>query len=51
MAKKVFIEIDGGVNLKNASILRKVGANILVSGSCVFSSNDMKKQKAVLRTV
>jgi len=47
--KKVFIEIDGGVNLKNASILRKVGANILVSGSCIFGSKDMKKTIKMLK--
>ena len=43
MNKKVFIEIDGGVNLKNAPILRKMGANILVSGSTVFTAKNMKK--------
>ena len=41
--KKVFIEIDGGVNTKNASILRKLGANIIVSGSTIFSSKNIKK--------
>ncbi|MBQ8424928.1 MAG: ribulose-phosphate 3-epimerase [Clostridia bacterium] len=41
--KRVFIEIDGGVNLSNASMLRKLGVNILVSGSCIFKSTDMKK--------
>lgn len=43
MNKKVFIEIDGGVNLKNAPILRKMGANILVSGNTVFTAKNMKK--------
>ena len=41
--KKVFIEIDGGVNTKNASILRKLGANIIVSGSTIFSSKNIKR--------
>ncbi|MBO5344358.1 MAG: ribulose-phosphate 3-epimerase, partial [Clostridia bacterium] len=41
--KKVFIEIDGGVNTKNAPILRKLGANIIVSGSTIFSSKNIKK--------
>ena len=41
--RSVYIEIDGGVNLKNSKILRKLGANILVSGSCVFSAKNMRK--------
>ncbi len=43
MDKKVFIEIDGGVTTKNAPILRKLGVNIIVSGSTIFSSKNMKK--------
>ena len=43
MNKKVFIEIDGGVNVKNSSILRKMGVNIIVSGSTIFTSKNMKK--------
>ena len=34
------IEIDGGVNLQNAPKLIEAGADILVAGSFVFSSND-----------
>jgi ribulose-phosphate 3-epimerase len=34
------IEIDGGVNLENASKLVSVGADVLVAGSFVFSSSD-----------
>lgn len=41
--KKVYIEIDGGVTLKNAKILRKMGVNIIVSGSTIFNSKNMKK--------
>ncbi len=43
MDKKVFIEIDGGVTIKNAKILRKMGANIIVSGKTIFESKNMKK--------
>ena len=32
------IEIDGGVNLENGSLLAKAGANALVAGSFVFNS-------------
>lgn len=43
MSKKVYIEIDGGVNVKNAAILRKLGVNIIVSGATVFQAKNMKK--------
>lgn len=39
---KVFIEVDGGINGLNASNLEEVGADILVAGSYIFSSNDYK---------
>lgn len=32
------IEIDGGVNLQNASLLMEAGADILVAGSFIFKS-------------
>jgi len=41
--KSVYIEIDGGVNLRNSKVLRKLGANILVSGSCIFESRNISK--------
>lgn len=34
------IEVDGGVNLFNASKLRDAGADILVAGSFVFNASD-----------
>lgn len=43
MDKRVYIEIDGGVTLKNVSILRKMGANIIVSAKTIFESKNMKK--------
>ena len=36
----VKIEIDGGVDLENASKLIKIGADVLVAGNTVFSSKD-----------
>jgi ribulose-phosphate 3-epimerase len=45
------IEIDGGVNNKNASLLKEAGADVLVAGNFVFTSEnpiativDLKKQ-------
>jgi len=43
MSKSVYIAIDGGINTKNAKVLRKLGADILVSGSFLFNSKNMKK--------
>jgi ribulose-phosphate 3-epimerase len=36
----VMIEVDGGINLKNAAPLYESGVNILVAGNSVFSSDD-----------
>ncbi|WP_185872966.1 ribulose-phosphate 3-epimerase [Blattabacterium cuenoti] len=45
------IEIDGGINLDNYSVLFKHGADILVSGSSIFSASNpttiIKKMKSV----
>ena len=43
LSRSVYIEVDGGVNLKNSKVLRKLGANILVSGSTIFTSKNMRK--------
>ena len=48
---KVDIEIDGGINFENCSLVKKAGANILVSGSNIFKENkgDLKKNIEILR--
>ena len=40
------IEIDGGINFDNAKTAIEAGANILVSGTTIFKSNngDIKKK-------
>lgn len=40
---KVQIEVDGGINAKNAAAVAACGANILVAGSAVFGQSDYKK--------
>ena len=45
----LLIEIDGGVNNKNAPLLKKAGADILVAGSFVFKNEDYKKAIESLR--
>lgn len=39
-AYDVLIEVDGGVDLKNAADLVATGADVLVAGNTVFSSDD-----------
>ncbi len=41
--KDILIEIDGGVSTNNSAKLFNSGANILVAGSSVFSSNNPKE--------
>lgn len=43
------IEVDGGVNEGNAPALAEAGADILVAGSSVFSSEDPEKTISALR--
>ena len=37
---RTLIEVDGGVELKNAKRLMACGADVLVAGNCIFKSND-----------
>jgi len=45
----VDIEVDGGINPQTASWVRKAGANILVAGSAVFYSKNIRKTIALIR--
>ena len=47
------IEIDGGINFENSKLAIEAGANILVSGTTIFKSNDgnIKKNIDLLRSV
>lgn len=46
---KALIEIDGGVDLKNAPVLVKDGANVLVAGNTVFGSKNPSETISLLR--
>ena len=39
----VDIQVDGGISEKNAELVGKSGANVLVAGSAIFGSEDPKK--------
>lgn len=45
------IEVDGGINPETAKLSKKAGADILVSGSYLFKSNDMAHAIEELRRV
>ena len=36
---KLPIEVDGSINYKTSKIVKKAGANILISGSYIFENN------------
>lgn len=45
------IEVDGGVNYETAKLCRDAGADILVSASYIFGSNDYRRAIDSLRTM
>lgn len=42
-SRRIYLSVDGGVNDKNAPLLKKAGADILVAGSFIFGSRDYKE--------
>ena len=43
------IEVDGGINEETARLVTTAGANVLVAGSAVYGSNDVKKAIKAIR--
>lgn len=43
------IEVDGGINLETADLVKTAGANVLVAGTAIFKSIDKKKTIDELR--
>ncbi len=41
--RKIYLSVDGGVNDKNAPLLKKAGANVLVAGSYIFCSKSYEE--------
>ena len=39
--RNIDLEVDGGINLQNASVVKERGANVLVAGSAVFGAQDV----------
>lgn len=42
LGKRIYLEVDGGINNKNAKTVIEHGADVLVAGNYVFSKNDYK---------
>lgn len=49
IGRPVLIEVDGGVNEATAPLLVQAGVDVLVAGSAVFGSADMKATISVLK--
>jgi ribulose-phosphate 3-epimerase len=45
----VDIQVDGGVDSETASLCKKAGANVLVAGSYIFKSPDVKEAINILK--
>ena len=41
--KELDIQVDGGINEKTAELVKKAGANVLVAGTSLFKSENMKQ--------
>lgn len=41
--KDIDLEIDGGINKENVSIVKKSGANVIVAGNTIFKEDDRAK--------
>lgn len=40
---EIDIEVDGGINLENVSLITSKGANVIVTGTAIFNAEDKKK--------
>ncbi len=45
---KTDIEVDGGITVDNAGIVKEAGANVLVAGSTVFQGNIAERVQKLL---
>lgn len=40
--KKIFLQVDGGININNISKISQAGADVFVAGSSIYNTNDPK---------
>jgi ribulose-phosphate 3-epimerase len=49
LSNKPFLEVDGGVNLKNIEGIAKAGADVLVAGASIFGTGNYQQTIAALK--
>lgn len=49
LGKDIDIQVDGGINTETAKLVKEAGANVLVAGTFLFKSEDMKKSADSMR--
>jgi ribulose-phosphate 3-epimerase len=47
--KRIYLQIDGGINNENAGLVKKNGADVLVAASFIFKSKDYHKAIKLLK--
>lgn len=47
--KDLLIEVDGGVDVNNAEVIKAAGANVLVAGSAVFKDGKLEENIKAIR--
>jgi ribulose-phosphate 3-epimerase len=45
----VELEVDGGITLENISMVSQAGADVVVSGSAVFQSKDLRETVRMMK--
>lgn len=50
LPRQPLLEVDGGVNMKNIGDIAQAGADVIVAGNAVFSTEDYRKTIAALKT-
>jgi ribulose-phosphate 3-epimerase len=48
-SSRAYLQLDGGINNNTAATVVEAGGNVLVSGSYIFSSQDVKEAVQSLR--
>ena len=51
VAPEVFLEVDGGVTLKNIRSIADAGADILVAGASIFGSGNYPETIGAMRAL
>ena len=49
--RDIRLQVDGGVNLETAGLLKESGADTLVTGTYAFKANDMPEAVKLLREI